>query len=124
MLASSTTRRALFTGMLRFSTSQTMIFVTTDGAILNMKILICTTENLTIPLDRAHRVLFGTEMEPLKQLPRRIGAEITRIGCQLHLRILTRESNCIPPNRMRYNQSIISFIFHRILLSIVNHRIL
>ncbi len=117
MVASRTSRRALFTGMLRFSTAQTMIFVTTDDAIVNMKILICTMENLTIPLDRAHRVLFETETEPLEQLPR-------RIGCQLHLRILTRESNGISPNRMRYNQSIISFIFHQILLSIVNHRIL
>ncbi len=34
-------------------------------------------ENLIIPLDRAHQILFGTGMESLEQLPRRIGAGIT-----------------------------------------------
>ncbi len=43
-------------------------------------------ENLTIPLDRAHRVVLGTGMERLKEVRRQIGGEITRIGCQLHLR--------------------------------------
>jgi hypothetical protein len=43
-------------------------------------------ENLIITLDRAHPVLFGTGMESLEQLPRQIGAGITEIGCQLHLR--------------------------------------
>ncbi len=43
-------------------------------------------ENLIIPLDRVHPVLFVTGMEPLEQLPRQVGARITEIGCQVHLR--------------------------------------
>ncbi len=43
-------------------------------------------ENLIISLDRTHRILLGTGIERLKQLPRRIDAGITRIGSQVHLR--------------------------------------
>ncbi len=36
-------------------------------------------ENLIAPLDRAHRVVLGTEMERLEQVPGRILAAFTRI---------------------------------------------
>jgi hypothetical protein len=42
--------------------------------------------NVMVPLDRARRVVFGTRMEHLEHVPRRIRGGITRIRCQLHLR--------------------------------------
>jgi hypothetical protein len=51
------TRRALFNGMLRFPIAQIMIFGIIDGAMENVKIKIWATENLSIPLNRARRVL-------------------------------------------------------------------
>ncbi len=70
-----------------FSTAQIMIFGIIDDGMKNLKIIIWVMENLTIPLDRAHRVVLGTGMERLKEVRRQIGGEITRIGCQLHLRL-------------------------------------
>jgi hypothetical protein len=61
--------------------------------ILRFVNIVLTMKNLTIPLDRAHRVLFGTGMEPQKQLSRRIDEGITQIGCQLHLRIIKRNED-------------------------------
>ena len=43
-------------------------------------------ENLIAPLDRAHRVVLGTEMERLEQVPGRILAAFSRILGSLHLR--------------------------------------
>jgi hypothetical protein len=37
--------------------------------------------NLIIPFDRTHRVVLGTRLERLEHVPRRITAEINRIGC-------------------------------------------
>ncbi len=62
MLVPSTVRRALFTGMLRFSIAQTMIFVTIDEAIENMKMRICPMEKLSIPVNRARRTVFETSI--------------------------------------------------------------
>ena len=38
-------------------------------------------ENLITPLNRAHRVVLGTELEQLELVPGRIAAGNTRIGC-------------------------------------------
>ncbi len=62
MLVLSTARPALFNGMLRCSIGQAMIFETIDGAMENMKILICTMENLSISLNRAGRGVLGTSI--------------------------------------------------------------
>ncbi|CAF2968546.1 unnamed protein product, partial [Rotaria sp. Silwood2] len=45
-------------------------------------------EKLITSLDRAHRVLVGTQWEQPPTLPGRIIAGIIRMGCQRHLRIL------------------------------------
>ena len=39
------------------------------------------TENLITPLNRAHRVVLGTGLEQLEDVPERIAAGNTRIGC-------------------------------------------
>jgi len=82
----STTRCALSNGMLRFATAQIMIFGIIDGIIKNVKIVICAMQNLTIPLDRAHRAVLEIGMEHLEEVLRQIGGEITRIGFRLHSR--------------------------------------
>jgi hypothetical protein len=45
-----------------FPLQKIIIFEIIDGAMENMKITIWTVENLSIPLDRACRVVFGTSM--------------------------------------------------------------
>jgi hypothetical protein len=55
--------------MFRLSVAQKMVFRTIDGAT---KAVICATENLNIPLDRARRVVLRTLLEQLEQAPRRI----------------------------------------------------
>jgi hypothetical protein len=67
--------------MLRVCIAQTMIFGTIGEAIKNLKIMIWAIENLSIPLDRARRVVLGPSIGPLKQIPGRIVDGITRIGC-------------------------------------------
>ncbi len=44
--------------------------------------------NVMVPLDRARRVVLGTSMERLEHVPGRIRGGITRIRCQLHLRLI------------------------------------
>jgi len=57
------------------------------GARKILKIIFRLTENLSIPLDRARRFVLRTPMERLEHALRRIAAGITRIRCELHLRI-------------------------------------
>ncbi len=49
--------------MLRFSIAQTMIFETIDGAIENMNILICTMDNLSMPVNRARRTVLQASIK-------------------------------------------------------------
>jgi hypothetical protein len=49
--------------MLRYRIAQTMIFETIDGAIENVKILICTMGNLSLPVNRARRAVLGIGIE-------------------------------------------------------------
>ena len=82
----STTRRALSNGVLRFLIAQRKSFGPIDGARENLKIIFWLILNLSIPLDRAHRVLLGTRTWVLEQFPKRISPENTRIQIQLHWR--------------------------------------
>jgi hypothetical protein len=43
--------------------------------------IVGTIKNLIIPLDKARRVVLGTRLEHLENVPRRIPAGITRIHC-------------------------------------------
>ncbi len=51
--------------MLRFSIAQSMIFGLIDGASEDLKIILWVIENLSIPLDRARRVVLGTHIGTL-----------------------------------------------------------
>ncbi len=44
-------------------------------------------KKISSPFDRARRVVLETSMEHWEQVPRRIRGGITRIRCQLHLRV-------------------------------------
>ena len=58
-----------------------------EGICGTLSIFVGVIRNLTLPLDRARRVLLGTTLEHLEHVPRRIRGGITRIRCQLHLRL-------------------------------------
>jgi hypothetical protein len=74
----STTRRALFNGMLKFSVAQTMIFTFFIAPSMIPQIIVRTMENLSKALDRVHRVVLVTRMECLEQVPGRIAVEILK----------------------------------------------
>ena len=44
-------------------------------------------ETLSVSRDRAHQTVFGTTVEHLEHVLRRIRGTITRIWCWLHLRV-------------------------------------
>jgi len=46
--------------MLRFTVAQTMTFRIIDGTMENLKVKVSAVLNLSIPLDRAHRVVLET----------------------------------------------------------------
>ncbi len=46
--------------MLRFTVAQTMTFGIIDGTMENLKVKVLAVLNLSIPLDRAHRVVLET----------------------------------------------------------------
>ena len=48
--------------------------------------MVCAIINQIIPSDGAHQAVVGRRIGTLEPVPRRIGAEFTRIGGQLHLR--------------------------------------
>jgi hypothetical protein len=50
------------------------------GYTKNLKIIICAMENLSIPLDKARRVVLGTTVGVLEHVSGRIAVGITRIG--------------------------------------------
>ncbi len=58
-------RRALFNGIFRFPIAQIMIFGIIDGVMENVRIIIRTTENLSIRLNRVRRCLFWSTLVPL-----------------------------------------------------------
>jgi hypothetical protein len=39
-----------------------MIFGIVDGAVENVKIIICVMQNLSLPLDRARQIVLGTDI--------------------------------------------------------------
>ena len=47
-------------------------------------------ENLSVSTDRARQTVFGTTVEHLEHVVKRIRGNITRIWCWLHLRVLNR----------------------------------
>ncbi|CAF2805202.1 unnamed protein product [Rotaria sp. Silwood2] len=57
-----------------------MVLGTIDGAVQSLKIIVRVMENLSIPLGRARRVVLGTRMEELEQVPERIWAGNTFLG--------------------------------------------
>jgi len=65
----STTRRALFNDMLRFSVARILIFTFSIAPSMIPKCIVWTIENLSILWDRAHRVLHGTRIESLEKAP-------------------------------------------------------
>jgi hypothetical protein len=70
--------QALFNDMLRFFVAQIMIFTFFIAPSMIPKGIVWTMENLSKPLDRAHRVVLRTRMERLENAPQRITGEITR----------------------------------------------
>jgi hypothetical protein len=56
-----------------------VIFGTIESAIKNPKIISWAMENLSIPLDRARRVVLGTRIGALEYVHRRIAAGITLV---------------------------------------------
>ncbi len=63
VLVLSTARRALSNSMLRFFTVRIIIFTFFIVPSMIAETIICAMENLSIPLDRARRAVFGTSIE-------------------------------------------------------------
>jgi hypothetical protein len=72
--------QALFNDMLTFFVAQILIFTFFIAPSIIPKGIVWTMENLSKPLDRAHRVVLRTIMERLEKASERITGEITQTG--------------------------------------------